>query len=367
MRSSIGVARQRLPLRELGRHPAPSRPPARRRRRCRARRRGTRPRRRRAMSTEKRARAGHDVDQPRLELDLADRADRALAGRAREPLELEDALGGDDARVEPEVHRRRARVVGAALDRDVGVHVAGDRRDDADPVARVLEDARLLDVHLDPAREVVEDVDRLAPALGLVAGVGRVLPERAPVVDGAERLAQLLLGDALEHDPAPEQHLPEARALLLEEGDELERQVEPEVGVQPADLERGDDAHRAVVLAAVPVRVAVRADAEDLLAGRAVARDERADRILGDVEAELAKRGGEVVERRAVDRRVRVAPDRLVGERVAGRRRASRCRARSGLRSARDRRPPPLDSNSSRLTTIVTIWPNGAADGQAPG
>ena len=70
---------------------------------------------------------------------------------------------------------------------------------------------------------------------------------------------------------------------------ELQRQVEPELGVQPADLERRDDAHRAVVLAAVPVRVAVRADAEDRLAGRPVARDERADRILGDVEAELAR------------------------------------------------------------------------------
>ena len=208
-------------------------------------------------------------------------------------------------------------MIGPALDRDVGVHVAGDRRDDADPVARVLEDARLLDVHLDPAREVVEDVDRLAPALRLVARLGRVLPERAPVVGGAEGLAQLILGDALQHDAAPEQHLPEARALLLEEGDELERQVEPEVGVQPADLERGDHAHRPVVLAAVPVRVAVRADAEDLLAGRAVSRHERADRILGDVKAELAKRGREVVERRPVDRRVGVAADRLVGERVA--------------------------------------------------
>ena len=116
----------------------------------------------------------------------------------------------------------------------------------------------------------------------------------------------------------PEQHLSEARALLLEEGDELEGQVEPELGVQPAHLERRDHAHRPVVLAAVSVRVAVRADPEDLLTGRTVACDERADRVLGDVEAELAQRRGEVVERRAVDVRVRVAPDRLVGERVRG-------------------------------------------------
>ena len=35
--------------------------------------------------------------------------------------------------------------------------VAGDRPHDPDPVARVLQDAGLLDVHLDPAHEVVED------------------------------------------------------------------------------------------------------------------------------------------------------------------------------------------------------------------
>ena len=54
-------------------------------------------------------------------------------------------------RVESQVHRRRARVVAAAGHDDVGVDIAGDRVHDPDPVAGVLEDARLLDVHLDPA------------------------------------------------------------------------------------------------------------------------------------------------------------------------------------------------------------------------
>ena len=174
------------------------------------------------------------------------------------------------AGVEPEVHRRRARMVAAAVDDRVGVDVAGDRRDDADPVPRVLQHAGLLDVHLDPAGEAVEDVDRFAPALRLVARVGRVLPEAAGRRRSRGTLAQLLLGDALRHDPAAEQHLPEARALLLEERDQLQRQVEPALRVQPADLERGDNAHRAVVAAAVAVRVAVGADAEGRLAGRAV-------------------------------------------------------------------------------------------------
>jgi hypothetical protein len=84
-----------------------------------------------------------------------------------------------------------------------------------------------------------------------------VVPEATAVVDRAEAVLQLLLGHALGHDPAPEQHLAEARALLLEEGDQLQRKAETELLVQPADLEGGDDPHRPVVAAAVAVRVAV--------------------------------------------------------------------------------------------------------------
>ncbi len=156
----------------------------------------------------------------------------------------------------------------------------------------------------------------LPPPLRLVAGLYCVLPEAAAVVDRPKRLAQLLLAHPLEHDAAAEQHLAEAGALLLEEGDELQRQVEPELGIQPADLECGDDAHCPVVLAAVAVRVAMGADGEDLLAARPVARDERPHRVLVDLEADLAELAGEVVERVPVVLRVRVAADRLVRERV---------------------------------------------------
>jgi hypothetical protein len=256
------------------------------------------------------------VDETRLDLDLADRPDGAVAGRVRQPLELGDRLGERQRRIEPQVHRRRARVVAAAVDDDVRVHVACDRVDDADPVAGVLQDAGLLDVHLDPAGEVVEDVAALAPLRGLVPGRLCMLPEAPPVVDRAEALPQLLLGHPLGDDPAAEQHLAEARALLLEERDQLQRQPEPELLVETADLERRDDAQRAVVLAAVAVRVAMRADPEDGLAPRAVPRYERADRILVDLEAERLELAGEVVERSPVDVRVRVAPDRLVGQRV---------------------------------------------------
>src|SRR5262249_44782250 len=150
---------------------------------------------------------GNRVDDPGVHLDLADGADRSLAGGACEPLELEDALGDDRAGIEAEVHRRRAGVVAAAVYDDVGVDVAADRPHDRDPVAAVLQHARLFDVHLDPAGEAVEDANAFAPARGLVACLLGVLPEAAPVVDREELLLQLLLGDALRHDPAPEEHL----------------------------------------------------------------------------------------------------------------------------------------------------------------
>src|SRR6266508_5585732 len=194
--------------------------------------------------------------------------------------------------------------------------LTGDRGHEPDPVACVLEHARLLDVHLDPAGQAVEHVNRLSPAGRLVAGLLGVLPEAASVVDCAERLAQLLLGHPLGDDAAAEQHLPEARALLLEERDQLQREPEAELLVQAADLECGDDAHRSVVLAAVPVRVAMRADAERGLAGRAVPRDERPDWILADLEADCLELSPEVVERVPVDARVGVAADGLLRERV---------------------------------------------------
>src|SRR5262249_51387508 len=254
---------------------------------------------------------GNRVDDRRMYVDLADGADRALAGRVREPLELEDALRHDGAGVEPEVHRRRAGVVGTAVDDDVGVDVARDPVHDPDPVAGVLEDARLLDVHLDPAGEVVQDVDRLAPAPRLVAGRYGVLPEAPPVVERAEALLQLLFRDALRHDPAAEQHLAEPGALLLEERDQLQRQVEPELLVEPADFECGHDPESAVEAAPVAVRVAVRADAERRLAPWNVPGYQCADRVLVDLEADLLERTREVVERVAVDLRVGVPPDRF--------------------------------------------------------
>ena len=263
--------RQRLPLRVLGAHPALAAAlcaanAAMSRATAAVDASSSAPR----MSSEKRTRLAIALISPGSTSISPIGADRSLAPRARASRSSSRTVSASDQRrVEPEIHRRRAGVVAAAVDDDVRVDVAGDGVDDADPVAGVLEHPRLLDVHLDPAGEPVQHGAALAPARGLVARVLGVLPEAAAVVDRAEPLLQVLLGDPLRDDPAAEQHLAEARALLLEERDQLQRQAEAELRVQAADLERGDDAHRPVVLAAVPVRVAVRADAEGGLARRA--------------------------------------------------------------------------------------------------
>ena len=122
------------------------------------------------MSSENRTLAGDRVDEPRVDLDLADRADRPLPGGGREPLELEHRLGERRAAGRaggPSASRRRGRP-GPRRGRRRGRSRRSRSR--PDPLARVLQNARLLDVHLDPAGEVVEHVDRLAPARRLVAG-----------------------------------------------------------------------------------------------------------------------------------------------------------------------------------------------------
>ena len=128
------------------------------------------------MSRENRIRSGIALIRLGCDLDLADRADGAVprgarrAARAREstrPPAARDRAGSPSA-----LHPRGRR------DRDghVGVNVSGDRGHDSDPVPGVLQDAGLLDVHLDPAGEIVEHVDRLAPA----APARSRPPRRAP-------------------------------------------------------------------------------------------------------------------------------------------------------------------------------------------
>ena len=128
---------------------------------------------------------------------------------------------------------------------------------------------------------------------------------------------------------------------------EISRSGRPVAGLggQPADLERRADAERAVVLAAVAVRVAMRADAEGGRIRRDVGGDQRADRVLPDGEADLLELGREVRERVAVDVGVGVAADGAVAERVV--------RAREGLDVALDARPRALPVDAFRHGSLL--------------
>jgi len=194
-------------------------------------------------------------------------------------------------------------------------------------------------VALEHAGEVLaqDHLGVVVPAPGGDQVHGRVLARERPqpclaAVDPPARLIRShdrALSDALDQrqvgrlEPSclarDRSHDPTRRDL--DPGDKRKRasgllRREPQLLVQAADLEGGDDAHRAVVAAAVPVRVAMRADAECGLAGRAVSRDECPHRILGDLEADRFELPPEVVERVPVDVRVGVAADRLLRERV---------------------------------------------------
>src|SRR5829696_1679572 len=74
-------------------------------------------------------------------------------------LQLKHALCHNEAGILTEVHGCRPGVIAAPVDSDVGVNVACYGVDHAYPILRVLENARLLDVKLDPTDEVVEHAD----------------------------------------------------------------------------------------------------------------------------------------------------------------------------------------------------------------
>ena len=188
---------------------------------------------------------------------------------------------------------------------------------------------------------------RLPPARGLVAGGLGGVPERDAVLV-ADRLAQLLLAHALEHDPRAEQHLPEARALLLEERDQPQRQplarLAPPAGRPRAPCRRR--ACRRTCRRCGWSRSANRRRRP----GHPEPRWRRSACRPGPARrrsrcASSSRR--EVGERVAVDVGVGVAADRAVAERVTPGLRGSRYRARCELAIAPGRCVPP------RLPPIV--------------
>ena len=89
-------------------------------------------------------------------------------------------------------------MVTPTVDDDVRMNVPRDRVNDSDAISCVLQHPRLLDVHLDPPREVVEHVNRVTPAFRRISSLDGVLPETTPIVESTKMLAKILVGDTLE-------------------------------------------------------------------------------------------------------------------------------------------------------------------------
>ena len=102
---------------------------------------------RRARLDRERDARGHDVDRARLDVERGRRSRRCRAHGARDTRSTYSAASSE--RVRAGAHRRRAGVVGAALEDDLAARDAGDRGDDPDRLVRALEHGALLDVQLE--------------------------------------------------------------------------------------------------------------------------------------------------------------------------------------------------------------------------
>ena len=310
-------------------------PPAPRTRRCRGRRRDTRPRRRRGRRARARIRSGMTLIRPGCTSisPTVPTVPCPAARASRSSSRIDSATGRPGSR------RKSIGVAPAWSPRpctmQVGVDVAGDRRHDAHAVARVLEHPCLLDVHLDPAGEVVEDVDRLAPARRLRSPPPRACSQklrpssrarkRSRRSSSVTRWAMIRLPSSICPKPEPSSSRNEISCSGRPRPSSSSRRHTSSAVTTPS-----------VPSYLPPLRLESQCEPTPNAFSPVgpVARDERADGILADLEAECLELAGEVVERVAVDRRVRVAADRLVGERVVRARRASRRRARSAPRCA---------------------------------
>ena len=83
----------------------------------------------------------------------------------RKALELQHALGSYESGILSLVHGRCPCVVGASLDGYVAVDISHDCLDNPEPVAGVLERPPLLDVHLDPSEETIQNNERARGAI----------------------------------------------------------------------------------------------------------------------------------------------------------------------------------------------------------
>ena len=205
--------------------------------------------------------AGHRVGEVRGQRRLPHRNPRVgPAGAGEDRGDRRAEVGHPAEGVAAHVHRRRAGVVGLALQRHGPVEDAGDRLGHADVVSGPLQHRALLDMQLQEAGDVGEVPGRPRRRLrrGVEAGLGQRLAQRpAGVVAGA--------GDPLRpHLPADRlaaEHAAEA-PLLVGGRDHLDGAAGGNAGVlhRPHRLQRRQHPQRAVEGPAVGHRVEMRAD-----------------------------------------------------------------------------------------------------------
>jgi len=140
----------------------------------------------------------------------------------------------------------------------------------------------------------------------------RLIPGRAGRIGEGDAVlvavgAQFLVRRETEHDRAAQQRLSEAGGLFLEEREDPQRQLDALAPGQAAHLERDHHAERPVVAPAVAIGVAVRAETEAPLPRSGVARDQRADRVVGHLVSDRREGAFEVAQGVGVDVQVGVA------------------------------------------------------------
>ena len=234
-------------------------------------------------------RTGDDVHCARRRLQVADGRDGPLAALARHLVDVRDDLRSNAHGVFAHMHRRRARVVGAAVDRN---HVALDADDAVDEPQldrRGVEHRALLDVRLDEARDAARLPGGAAKLLRVKAvGFHRVV-DRDVVLIGV-RFA-LLHGHLAEHAFRAEIARTEAAALLVHERghDEVLLELAALFEQHARRLNRTDDARNAVVVAAVVDGIVVRAhhDARQAAVFAAQHAEHVAHAVLAHLQARL--------------------------------------------------------------------------------
>jgi len=232
--------------------------------------------------------AGDDVVGAGLELQAAEvhgATGEALADQLRG---LDEETRGAEAGVAARVERRRAGVVGAADEDEVGGDHAADGLDDPDLRTRVRQARPLFDVQLEETGER----GRLPPR-SEDPGLGDPGPRHPALqrVAAAPRTGQLRGIECPRQGAAAQQ--PDEGALLVGEVDQLhvERGADSGVAQRAQHLVRGDHAERPVEATAVGHRVEVRA--EQQRRGLGVGGGQAGPHVARAVEAGLEAVGGE--------------------------------------------------------------------------